>query len=419
MIDRIKYGDYVKLHYLMRLEDGSIFFDTFGKGPVVVKIGDDTILKGVDNALIGMGIDEFKSIRINASEIFGVYDPRKVFVISRNDLPKNIDIKVGMILHKDDNDGKKVFYRVVNIHNDMVMLDANHPLAGHDIEVEVEVTVLSISNDINELYDENRFNWFKEKISSLNGFEEVFNNYVYRNNKKILICISAFNRKKITKLCLEQINRYKTENCWLQVFNDHSTEYDSSFLKYYADEVIKLPHKMGIHHLRLYQLERFLETEFDFLYMTDNDVIHDPEFIKALSFLYDLGNGELPVCIYNSRFHMFSEILLFHQNGIFLKRTAPGVSMFFDKKMVERIVRMINKSRGFHKYLSWDYRIIAYLDKPFITSETSFLEHFGADGIHNTDFDRDCALNPTIYLKQRREPIIRYLTEDIPISINM
>jgi hypothetical protein len=213
----------------------------------------------------------------------------------------------------------------------------------------------------------------------------------------------------MTELCLSQIQRYKAKNCFLQVYNDHSNEYNNDFLKNYADEVIQLPLKMGIHNLRIYQLKRFLESDFDLLYFTDNDVLHDPEFIKVLNFLYELGNKELPVCIYNSRFHAKPENVIFFKNGVSLRKTAPGVSMLYDKNMAERIIRYIDKIGSFLNDISWDYRIIAYLDKPFITTDISYLEHFGAEGIHNADFERDRAINPTFYLKSMRQNIINFL----------
>ncbi len=106
---------------------------------------------------------------------------------------------------------------------------------------------------------------------------------------------------------------------------------------------------------------------------------------------------------------MQPNVILFQNNFIVLKRTAPGVSMFFDRNMVEKIVSILDKVGNYQDDFNWDYRVIAYLDKPIITSSISYLEHFGAGGTHNMDFDRDRALNPTKYLQERREKIINYL----------
>jgi tetratricopeptide (TPR) repeat protein len=226
----------------------------------------------------------------------------------------------------------------------------------------------------------------------------------------ILICVSAYNRKEITRLSLEQTKRYKGPGCYLQVYDDHSTEYHRNFLEPYADEVVYLPHKMGIHNMRMHQFRKFLETNFDYLYMTDNDIIHDPSYVSVLKALYEAGNRRLPVCLFNSRVHMVPDNILLHKNGIILKRLASGVSMFYDRRMVEKIVSRADKANEDHEILAWDYRVMAYLNLPWITSETSYLEHFGSGGIHNYDNEMDRALNPTRYLQERRKPILDYLT---------
>jgi tetratricopeptide (TPR) repeat protein len=232
------------------------------------------------------------------------------------------------------------------------------------------------------------------------------------NDLSILITVSAFNRKKITKLSLEQIRRYKTPYCRLQVYNDHSTEYGNDFLRAYADEVIQLPDKMGIHKLRMHQFRGFLETDFDLLYLTDNDVIHDPHFIAALETLYETGDRKLPAGIFNSGAHAVKGNILYHGNGILLRRFTSGVSMLYDRKMVEKIVSAEGKASPDHDIMAWDYRAMVYLGLPWITSETSYVEHFGAGGINNRDYETDRALNATKYLRERWDPVLKYLTED-------
>jgi tetratricopeptide (TPR) repeat protein len=237
-----------------------------------------------------------------------------------------------------------------------------------------------------------------------------------KSDKSILISVPVFNRKRVTRLSLAQIKRYKTPSCFLQVYNDHSDEYDNTFLTPYADEVIRLPDKKGINALRWHQFRCFLESDFDFIYMTDSDVIHDPEFISALDVLYETGNRKLPVCLFNSAFHMEPRIILYRKNGVMLKGTAPGVSMFYDRTMVERILSMLKRH---HDNEVWDFAAVKYLGLPWITPETSYLEHYGTGGIHNIDNERDRAINPTEYLREKREPILKYLMHDDESRIDL
>jgi len=141
----------------------------------------------------------------------------------------------------------------------------------------------------------------ENNINENKRLAEAVADYKKTSDISILIAVPVFNRKKITQLSLEQMKRYKTGYCRLQAYNDHSTEYSNDFLEPYADEVIQLPGKMGIHNLRMYQFKNFLETDFDLLYMTDNDIIHDPHYITVLEALYETGNRKLPVCLFNSK----------------------------------------------------------------------------------------------------------------------
>lgn len=237
-------------------------------------------------------------------------------------------------------------------------------------------------------------------------------------HSSVLICISAFNRKKVTGLSLAQIKRYKHESCEVHVYNDHSTEYDNAFLEPYADKVVQLPRKMGPHNLRWHYFSTFLESHHSFLYMTDNDIVHDPDFIGVLQALYEIGGKRLPVCIYNSSDHWSDKTVFYCNNGIILKKTAPGFSMFFDRSMVKKIVSVLNDIGHCHDNYGADYRAIAYLGLPWITSATSYAEHYGAGGINNLDYETDRAINPTRYLQERRQDILQYLTEDIQLNID-
>jgi tetratricopeptide (TPR) repeat protein len=248
-------------------------------------------------------------------------------------------------------------------------------------------------------------------VSSKGGTFDTLYSQKKESSKKILIVVSAFNRKKITALSLKQTHRYMIPDCHLQVYNDQSTEYDSSFLSSYADDVIELPEKLGIDKLRWLQFRKFLDTDFDYLYLTDNDVIHDPHYLDILDTLYEKGKRKLPVSLFNSIFTSRPHMALYHKNNMFLKTTAPGISMFYNRQMVEKIMTISEKMGNVFDYLPWDNRAIAFLGLPWITPEISYLEHFGFSGMHNDNYERDRAINPTKYLQGIRDIILEYLRQ--------
>jgi glycosyltransferase involved in cell wall biosynthesis len=251
---------------------------------------------------------------------------------------------------------------------------------------------------------------------------------------KVLIAVPVWNRKKVTELVLTQLYKHKGDNAEVWVYNDWSTEYDNDWLSTMSDKVIKLPASkkvviknernskgMGVQHLRWYQFREFLkQDEFDFIYMTDSDAFHDPNYMETLLKLhgkYKTKNGtKLPVCLYNTIHHSQPQNTKFQNDEVMLRITAPGISMLYSREMVEKIVESLEiykKQTGEDPIYAWDYRAQEWLRRPWITSKTSYIEHYGADenSMHTPKgmWDRDRAVNPTEYLQSNRNDLISYL----------
>lgn len=246
---------------------------------------------------------------------------------------------------------------------------------------------------------------------------------------KILINLVVYNRKNITELVIKNINKYKKDADMI-IYNDHSTEYDNDYLESICDnKIVLLPpsnkvvvkneknkNGMGISHLRWYQFREFLKTDYDFLYFTDSDALHDPEFIDILKNIwnkYKGKNGEkYPICLYDTIWHSQKENLLKEGNDVWMRKTMAGISQFYSRDMVKIIVDALDKETRDIGY-AWDYRCIEYLKLPTLTTKCSYVEHFGAlkDSMHSVEgeWDRDRAKNPSQYLKNIRQEVIDYL----------
>jgi hypothetical protein len=238
---------------------------------------------------------------------------------------------------------------------------------------------------------------------------------------KILTIIPTFNRKKITELSLTNIVKYKKDSSVI-VYDDYSTEYDITFLLKHVDGVFREPTKMGVQYLRAKQFRDFVNkyTDYDYLYITDNDAIHDPTYIDVLKECYTkwkLPDGrKLPVSLYNTVFHNHQGNTIKEQGDVLLRKTAPGISQFYDRDMVNIMVNAMNMYPKLEGQYGFDYHLPATLCRPFITTKTSYLEHYGSEGIHSVKgiegMNRDRALNPTDYLKHNRDSIIDYVLFD-------
>jgi peptidylprolyl isomerase len=158
-----KKGDKVKINYTGKLEDGTIFDSTIEaddcdtdnhsqddcgsdecgcgceSGPVELTIGAEELFPQIDGLLVGMIPGEKKTVIISAEDSFGEYDEEKVFVVSRADLPDDLNPSVGDELVLYNEKDEELGVAVVGVSDESVTFDANHPLAGEDLTYEVEL----------------------------------------------------------------------------------------------------------------------------------------------------------------------------------------------------------------------------------------------------------------------------------------
>jgi FKBP-type peptidyl-prolyl cis-trans isomerase 2 len=132
-------GDTVKVAYTGTLEDGTVFDETTSENPLEFTIGDQKIIPGFEKEVVGMEPGEKKSFSISSDDAYGPYNENAVVETSRNALPDDVDPHVGMRLQARDQNGNPIPVVVSEVTEDKIKLDANHPLAGQDLNFEVEL----------------------------------------------------------------------------------------------------------------------------------------------------------------------------------------------------------------------------------------------------------------------------------------
>lgn len=138
-MQQIKSGDTVKVHYHGKLTDGQTFDSSEGREPLEFTVGVGQVIKGFDNALIDMKVGEKKTVEIPVAEAYG--DRREDMVVEypKNDFPAEMTPEVGMQLNMSDQQGNNFPVVITEVKDEIVVLDANHPLAGKDLIFDLEV----------------------------------------------------------------------------------------------------------------------------------------------------------------------------------------------------------------------------------------------------------------------------------------
>ena len=132
-------GDTVRVHYKGRLADGSIFDSSEGGDPIEFTIGEAQVIEGFERAIVGMTAGGTKVESIPAEEAYGERQEELVFEVPRSSVQQGIDVSVGDFVEVHLPDGQTAPMRIASVGDEMMTLDANHPLAGKELTFDLEL----------------------------------------------------------------------------------------------------------------------------------------------------------------------------------------------------------------------------------------------------------------------------------------
>ncbi len=138
-MSQVKSGDVVRIHYTGKLADGTQFDSSAGREPLEFKVGSGQIIPGLDRQIQGMAQGESGTLTIPAAEAYGARDENQVQVVPCTALPPEMEVQVGSNLQATTPDGNQISLTVVGVSEAEITVDANHPLAGHDLVFEIEI----------------------------------------------------------------------------------------------------------------------------------------------------------------------------------------------------------------------------------------------------------------------------------------
>ncbi len=132
-------GNKVKVHYTGKLTDGTVFDSSVEREPFEFTIGQGQVIPGFENGVVGMKVSEKKDVNIPSADAYGDQNKELVFTFPKNDLPQEVSPEVGQQLQMKNQNGQIVNVIIANVDDANIYLDANHPLAGKDLNFEIEL----------------------------------------------------------------------------------------------------------------------------------------------------------------------------------------------------------------------------------------------------------------------------------------
>ena len=126
-------GDTVTIDYVLRKSDGEVVGNTQQVGPQAVELGSGQIFPQIEQALTGMEVGEEKTVSIPSDQAFGARNEQLVIEIPRSNLPPEPAPQPGMALQAQSPDGQPMTLHILEVGDETIKADGNHPLAGEDV----------------------------------------------------------------------------------------------------------------------------------------------------------------------------------------------------------------------------------------------------------------------------------------------
>lgn len=145
--DTAEYGDRVKVAYVGKTEDGVVFDSSTTGNPIDFVVGEQQVIPGFENAVVGMEVGQTKSITLPPEEAYGIHRPELTHTYPADSFPEDINPEVGMQLTMQTPEGQPVQLTITDIDQDSnVTVDANHFLAGKTLIFDLTLVEIAENN---------------------------------------------------------------------------------------------------------------------------------------------------------------------------------------------------------------------------------------------------------------------------------
>ncbi len=132
-------GNQVSVHYTGTFDDGEIFDSSQDREPLAFEVGAGQMIQGFDLAVLGMKQGESKKITLAPEDAYGPRSEELIIDIPNTNFPDDLKLEVGMMLQMTNQSGQPIPATVVEINEESVKMDVNHPMAGKTLNFDIEI----------------------------------------------------------------------------------------------------------------------------------------------------------------------------------------------------------------------------------------------------------------------------------------
>jgi len=139
---KVQNGHNVRVHYRGTLTDGTEFDNSRVRGQTLdFQVGAGRMISGFNNALVGMTKGQTKSVTLAPQEAYGVRDPKALQPVPKSAFESDFEFELGGTIQGNGPRGPFIA-KIHEVAEDTVVLDMNHPLAGENLNFEIELVAI-------------------------------------------------------------------------------------------------------------------------------------------------------------------------------------------------------------------------------------------------------------------------------------
>ena len=137
---QVENGNTVSVHYRGTLNDGTEFDSSHSRNEALTfQVGAGQMISGFDSAVVGMAVGETKNISLSPENAYGETIPEAITDVPKTAFPEGYNFQVDEMVHGQNDLGQPVVGRIHEVKEQEVTIDFNHPMAGKDLNFEIEL----------------------------------------------------------------------------------------------------------------------------------------------------------------------------------------------------------------------------------------------------------------------------------------
>ena len=132
-------GSKVVMHFSLSLEDGTEAISTFAEEPFGFTMGDGSLQPGLELALYGLQTGDRQTLTLDPDQAYGFHHENMIHDMPHGDFPAGLEPEPGQIMGFQAPNGEETPGMILEVNNDRVKVDFNHPLAGRRVVYKVQI----------------------------------------------------------------------------------------------------------------------------------------------------------------------------------------------------------------------------------------------------------------------------------------